>query len=226
MENNILEDLVDYLKPKAHDAIDAIKNSWNSMIEQQNTWKELGYDAVESKSMLEDFLMDPINIVPLNIPARGLWKFLRTGKKIPRKTWQPSELFQWPKITTTAKAKETIKNLGFRNVDEFEDWMIIKSESDKAFAKSIGKEQVDYFKYLKKLKKQRKAEKLLPRNISFEDMIKTKNPIETYKKALKAGNPRFYKSGGNKEAAIKEYLRKYKSNDILSKIEEGTKIVK
>ena len=57
-------------------------------------------------------------------------------------------------------------------------------------------------------------------------MIKTKNPIETYKKALKAGNPRFYKSGGNKEAAIKEYLRKYKSNDILSKIEEGTKIVK
>ena len=90
----ILESLVNSLKPKAHDAMDAIKESWDNMIEQQNTWKELGYDPAESKSILESFLLDPINLIPAFGGIKKLKNFIamkgkiKGGKMIPQQPFR------------------------------------------------------------------------------------------------------------------------------------------
>ena len=77
---NILEDLIDYVKPKAHDAINYITDSWDSMIESQNTWKELGLNPEESKEFINSIL-DPTY---LGLGAIGAIKNLKLFRGIPK----------------------------------------------------------------------------------------------------------------------------------------------
>jgi hypothetical protein len=104
-------------------------------------------------------------------------------------------------INTTEEAFKVLDELGFETVDQFEDWMILKSETDEAFQKFLGTDQVKYFEWLKNWKTSMKAnvealaargeqyrEVLTPENMKLKDILKAEDPVQALKEAIEAGN--------------------------------------